>query len=125
MSERLAKIGTDSVDVSRYGGGHPRVAVEAGQRRDDARFGGADDRLIDGREQRREQQTDERADQLRPRQPHDAGRVVLGFGVCRHGAILYILPSRWHFERAERSGPRRPDYFTANTQIAPPSGTSG
>ena len=55
----------------------PGIAIEAGQRRDDPRLRGADDRLIDGRQQRRERESDERSDKLRLREPHHSGRVEL------------------------------------------------
>ena len=41
---------------------HPRIAIESGQRGDDARFRRPDDGLVDGREQRREHQSGDRAD---------------------------------------------------------------
>ena len=80
--------------------GHPRIAIEAGQRRDDARFCRADDRLIDGGEERRQHQADERADQLRPREAHEpggseflGGRVLLDLGYLerrRHLGTIYF-----------------------------------
>ena len=67
----------------------PRVAVESLQRRDDARLRGADDRLIDGGEQRREQQAGHRADELRPGQANQPRRDIHGFsGRVRHGNPL-------------------------------------
>jgi len=71
--ERLAAVAVRQAreDRDRHGGRQhvdrrdPRVAVESLQRRNDARLCGADDRLIDGGEQRGKQQTGHRADQLR------------------------------------------------------------
>ena len=63
--DRLAKIGTDTRRRQQVGRRDPRIAIEPGQRRDDARLRGADDRLIDGGEQRREQQPGQGPHQLR------------------------------------------------------------
>jgi hypothetical protein len=69
-------MGTDKRRGQQIRRRDPRVPIEAGERRDDSRLGRTDDRLIDCRQQRREQETGERPDELRSREPDDPGRVI-------------------------------------------------
>ena len=109
QKERLASVDVGQAGEDRHrhgrrqqvGGGDPRIAIEARELRDDARLGRADDRLIDGREQRARAAA---RSSCRPAAAASAAR----FRMC--GTWSRPLPSRQHLPSAPRaSSPRGRD----------------